>query len=352
MPSHAETIPTVQSLLARPEQGQVHFSDVFPEVAGSGTATWWKSTDFDAALTVASESQGISGVHTIPIGLRAWLAPYGLVLVDDLVAAQSKLAQKVHEEVILHPDALKRKQAAISMATLAVANFAPRDDEHTANNQNGEEFYLAITTSGLEVYAMRRFLGGLAERNRILGLYRIPTKGHPAFDGEHEQFRSARIVRTRWYPNHLEPVFQYPDQTALGVARLKGEVHDTIPRDPREGHIAFIDKFGNIKLEEKNIKRLDGLTAGESIRLIINNLGKSYEIPVSVARDLHSAPHGQLVVYQNCSDANSPGSSAGWVELVARVNENPSVSEETAIYQLLRKIPDLDPATAEVKLAA
>lgn len=70
------------------------------------------------------------------------------------------------------------------------------------------------------------------------------------------------------------------------------------------------------------------------------------------SRDLHSAPHGQLVVYQNCSDANSPGSSAGWVELVARVNENPSVSEETAIYQLLRKIPDLDPATAEVKLAA
>ncbi len=103
MPSHAETIPTVQSLLARPEQGQVHFSDVFPEVAGGGTDAWWRLTDFDAALTVASESQGISGVHTIPIGLRAWLAPYGLVLVDDLVAAQSKLAQKVDEEVILHP---------------------------------------------------------------------------------------------------------------------------------------------------------------------------------------------------------------------------------------------------------
>lgn len=339
--------------LGRPGGGQIHFSDVFPEVDGSDT--WWRRTDFDAGLTVAVESAGFPHLERVPIGLRPWLTEYGLVLLDDLVRGRGERLAALPETGLeqLHPDLMREKLEAEGRAVLAVANYAPRDDANTEGGANGSDFYLAITDSGLEIYATPlSFLRGLEARNRITALYRIPTIGHPEFNGEHEQFRSARVVRSRRHPDHLVPEFEYADQSALVAAKHAGEHPQVIGVDARPGHFAFVDKFGNIKLELSDASALGGLVLGGIAILEVSDGGSEHEVPLHVADDLRSAPLGKLVVYANCSDHTDGSSQTGFVELIARVNGNPSTSRETAIFQLLQHIPDLDLASASVKLVA
>lgn len=347
-----QILPEIEALLDRRVSGQVHFSDVFSEVAAPDDSVWWTRGDFDAELSVAFES-GMEVDRQIPIGTRPWLAPYGLVLLDDLVLArQERVGAPGSVKNLWHPDA-STEHGKTRQATLAVANYAPRDDEHTKGGQNGEDFYLGITTAGLEVYATPpRFLRGLLERGRLQALYRIPTNGHPEFDGEHEQFRSARIVRSRWHPEHLVPIAQGRGGAIDPASEAYIELKSIIGTDTREGHIAYVDKFGNIKLEERDLRRLGGMTVGQELGLHISNNGDTHELPVVVASDLKTAPLNQLAVYENCSDKREPNGGVGFVELIARVNGNPSTSEKTAAYQLLRSIPDLDFDTAEVKLVA
>lgn len=342
--------PTTEQLLYRPAGGQVHFSDVFPEAAELGQPNWWRETDFDAPLTVAAESSGFPQLTQVPIGLRPFFTNYGLVLVDDLVRARNERAFNGQGT---HPDVL-REQDESSKATIAVANYAPRDDRNTNEGSNGSDFYLAVTDSGLEVYTTPTdFLGDLDSLNRVVSLYRIPTANHPEFDGEHEQFRSARIVRSRRHPEHLVPIFEYGSRGELVAAKLNGQ-HPTnaITQDTREGRVAFIDKFANVRLALRDTSAIAAQAVGKLAALHVVNNGKEHEIAVHTAADLKSAPLGKLAVYVNCSDFTSPRSqsTAGYVELIARVNGNPSTSGETAAHQLLEQVPDLDIATAEVKV--
>ncbi|MEK7594512.1 MAG: hypothetical protein AAB436_02665 [Patescibacteria group bacterium] len=325
---------------------QVHFSDVIAEAVDVDDALWWRRTDFDAGLTIHSHSNGLSGVEQIPIGYRPWLANYGLVLVDDLLIAQNE------RELAKPGPELFRERDEHGQSVVALANYAPRDQANTADNQNGSDFFLATTEAGLEIYATPlSFLSGLEARNRITSLYRIPTAGHPEFDGEHEQFRSARVVRTREHPDHLVPVFQYQDVEELITAKREGDHPDAIPTDPRAGHIAYVDKFGNVRGELDDISRLDQLETGQSATLRVTNKGHEQEIEVHVAEDLHSAPLGKLAVYVNCSDYN--GAGAGYVEIMTRVNDNPSTSHDTAIFQLQGQLEgELDIDTAEIDLIA
>jgi hypothetical protein len=253
----------------------------------------------------------------------------------------------------MHLDNLRELEAS-SGAVIALANYAPRDEASTQDGNNGSEFHLAITDSGLEVYVTPlRLLSGLARRNRIVGLYRIPNENHPEFDGDNEQFRSARVVRTRRHPEHLLPVFQYRDQEELVAAIRAGTYpEDCIPTDKREGHIAYVDRFGNVRLELRDRSKLLRLGIGRTAALSVINNGEEYEVEVQLADNLHSAPLNRLTVYANCSDQADPTSPAGYAELIARVDGNPNRSTRTAIFQLLKRIPDLDPATAEVRLAA
>lgn len=337
-----------EELLLRPSNSQIHFSDVFPEIAAEDEIAWWRRTDFDSKLTVAAESARFPDLEQIPIGVRPWLGRYGLLLVDDLLQSR---AQRLAGNST-HPDFLKEKQAS-SEAVIAVANYAPRDNTNTAEGSNGSDFYLATTASGLEIYTTPlSFLSGLEARNRVTSLYRIPTKGHPEFNGDHEQFRSARIARTRRHPDHLVPVFEYNSVDELVKAKTADEHPGIIPVDKRLGRIAFVDKFGNIKLELSDAQQIQALKIGKEAALRVVNNNNEYEVPIQAAADLRSAKLGKLAVYANVSDFTDQDSGTGLVELITRVNDNPSTSTDTAIFQVLREIPDLDIDTAEVSLIA
>ncbi len=342
-----------QQLLRRETVGQIHFSDVIPEVA-SQEEGWWRKTDFDASLTIKAESAGLSGVEQIPIGLRPWLATYGLVTIDDLLRSQNVrvLALQGLNDDELHPDALRERREA-SGAIIVVANEARRDNTNTAHGQNGADFYVALTDAGLEIYSTPLgFLSGLEARDRITALYRIPTKGHPEFNGEHEQFRSARVIRTRQHPDHLEPVFEYASREELIAAKEAGIHPPVIPVDPRTGYLAYVDKFGNVRGELADMRSLYALDIGRRATLLVTNNGRSHEFEVEVAEDLRSAPLGRLAVYANCSDINDPKSNVGFFEIIARVDGSPSTSRETAIFQILEEIPNLNFATAEITVAS
>lgn len=337
-----------QELLDRPSTSQVHFSDVFPEIAAEDEFAWWRRTDFDSQLTVAAESAGFPALEQIPVGVRPWLGRYGLLLLDDLLQSR----QQRLTGASLHPDFLREARQS-KEAVVAVANYAPRDNANTSEGSNGSDFFLATTESGLEIYTTPlSFLSGLEARNRITSLYRIPTKGHPEFNGDHEQFRSARIVRTRRHSDHLVPVFEYESTDELLEAKASDVHPGIIPVDKRVGHIAFVDKFGNTKVELGDIRPLQTLKLGQEVVLRVVNNNVEHEIPVHVAEDLRSAPLGKLAIYANVSDFHDEASSTGLIELITRVNDNPSTSTDTAIYQVLREIPDLDIETAEVSLIA
>lgn len=338
--------PNTQEQLLRPTNSQIHFSDVFPEITAKDELAWWRRTDFDSRLTVAAESGGLPALEQVPIGMRPWLGRYGLLLVDDLLRSRQQRLQQSSS----HPDFIKELRSSEG-AAIAVANYAPRDDANTEQGSNGSDFYLATTTSGLEVYTTPlSFLSGLEARNRITSLYRIPTKGHPEFNGDQEQFRSARIVRTRRHPDHLVPIFEYESVEELLEAKAQDTHPGVIPVDKRTGNIAFIDKFGNIKVELSDVRQLQALKLGQEALLRVVNNSVEDEVPVHVSTDLRSAPLGKLAVYANDSDYLDRDSSTGLIELITRVNDNPSTSIDTAAFQVFRQIPDLDITTAEVSL--
>lgn len=347
-----EILPTTQQKLLRPLGAQVHFSDVFPRQGATDTAAWWRSNDFDAPLTVQLESgEAAPNIYQVPIGERPWVVPYGLVLLDDLLHARGNRVARNQAANNRHPDAISEINRHNNLATIALANYAPRDEAHTQGGKNGSDFLLAITTSGLEVYATpASFLSSLEARNRITALYRIPTKGHPEFDGEHEQFRSARVVRTRQHPDHLEPLFEYDSVEDLARAKQAAAHPNHIPLDTRPGRFAFIDTFGNVKIELQDTNVLRQAAVGELLRLVVHGQGETHELDVVAACDLASAPSDRLAIYTNCSDQFDTSSSVGLAELMVRVNDNPSTSQNTAAFKLLRAIPGLDIGNASVEL--
>jgi hypothetical protein len=361
MANQAELHEHTEELLGRPAGGQVHLSDVFPEVAALDEEAWWQKTDFDAGLTVKVESSDFPDTEQIPIGSRSWLANYYLVLVDDLLRARDRrlgetLIKLTAEEPDkpLHPDFATELDSR-SKAVIAVANYAPRDEKNTKNGANGSDFYLAFTDSGLEVYATPlSFLSSLDARHRITSLYRIPTADHPEFDGEHEQFRSARIIRSRRHPDHLVPIFEYTDRAAVIAAKQEGIHPFVIPKDPRNGYMANVDKFGNVKLELNDADIRQAFELGSIATLYVTSgpAVRRHPIPVELVADLRSAPLNKLVLYTNCSDPDhdDKGNAKSFVELAVRVDKNPSTSRKTAMFELLEKIPLLDPEFAEFTL--
>ncbi len=346
--------PGTAALLNRPIEGQIHFSDVFPEAVGPDQDHWWRQTDFDSGLTVAFESSGAPDMAQIPIGERPWVTDYGLVLVDDLVADRAGRTGDFPDA--LHPDQ-RRELERSGGAVIALANFAPRDDANTqtradGSRANGSDFYLATTTSGLEVVTTPlSFLGGLEARDRIVSLHCIPTDGHPEFR-EGEQFRSAGVVRSRRHSDHLDTVFDYASREDLIEAKKDGSHPDVIPIDSRTGRIAYVDKFGNTRAELADARSAGELEEGQIAGLVVRTEGKEVEVGVVKARDLRSAPLGQLAVYRNVSDGDGGLSGRDYLEVIARVNGNPSTAGNSAIYQLLDKVPELADTlgTAEVEL--
>jgi hypothetical protein len=339
-----------QWALQRPIDGQVRFSDVYSETTELTDPYWWRRTDFDARLTDEVESSGFPKSEQIPIGHRRWLVSYGLVLVDDLVRSRNARVEDIEDNENVHPD-IRREIDSRAKAVVALANYAPRDDNSTMGDTNGLDFHLAITDSGLEAYTTPlEFLSGLESRHRITALYQIPNRDHPEFNGDHEQFRSARVIRTRWHPKHLVPVFEYTNRKEVIEAKQNGNHPDVIPTDPRMGRIAYIDKFGNVRLEVRNRRQITEQKPGKQVTLVVTSGTQEHEYGVHISEDLRSSPLGKLAVYANCSDHIDEGTETGYVELAVRVNGNPSQANNTGIDQLLEHLPELDPETAEVRL--
>ncbi len=341
-----------RELLQRPAGGQVHFSDVFPELADEYDECWWRKTDFDASLTqqVESESSGFPEQFQVPIGLRPWLANYGLVLADDLLWARTQ--RIVNNDALgatKHPDQAIEEEYN-RFAVIALANKAPRDEAHTIGGANGSDFYLAITHTGLEIYTTPlSFLDHLEERHRIRALYRIPTESHPELE-EGEQFRSARIVRSRRHPDHLEPIFEYVSREDLVAAKQIGIHPDIIPQYGLSGRIAHVDKFGNIIINTTDTSTVREANPGDELRLGIKYDEAEFEIDVLVVQDLRSAPLDRLAVYQNCSSQQDNDSTSGFIELISRVDDDPNRSNNTAIYQIQKITGETNPERIELSL--
>lgn len=363
--------PQIAGLLERESGLQVHFSDVFRELATPEEDAYWRKIDYDSELTVLTRSVGFaSHLEKIPIGLFPWIAEAGLVTFDDLVQERNEKAELNYERPTNHhKDVLREISEYQELAPIALANCAPRSKEHTANGSNGTDFYLAVTHTGLEVYTTPlHFLEGLDSRDRIRALYRIPTVGNPEFDGEKQQFRSARVERDRQHPHFLEPVFQYRNRDEVVRAKIDGSYPQIIPEDTRPGHIAFVDKFGNIRLDLKNARDLatrdiGSLVTYEITYQPIHGQRVEQEIVARVAADMPEASrnsHGKFNTYINVSDGDNkyasshlagPNNGVGYAELIIPVDD-PNRSRETAAFALYGLINNLDIDRTQVRLAS
>lgn len=283
-------LPQFQQLLTRQIGNQIHFNDVFTD----------HQVDFDAILTVAFRNLGRLQDQYFSIGQNPNSAIYGINLVHDLIKEQARLSKEIRNHQPLNtlnhlPDLEKE-------AIISVINCAPRSSTHTQSGQNGQDFHLAITSTGLEIYSVP--LDGLASleaRNQILALYRIPTAEHQFFNGQHEQFRSSIIVTTRYCPEILQPIFQYQSQTELLAAKANKAHPQAIPPLPK-ARLAYLDKFGNARLEIADPIQITKLsqetTRGQSRKLQINQ----HIIEAHFVNSLKEIPNNQLGFYYNVAD--------------------------------------------------
>lgn len=285
-----------ERLLKRSVAGIVHFSDVFAE----------RPVDFDAELTVITRNLGNFSDLTYPIGQNLKLGDYGVNLLNDLISEQKRILQVINN----------RKNNNISnefseKAIVSVLNCAPRNKDTTASGKNGEDFYLAITDNFLEIYAVPvSNLKALETRNKILALYKIPIEKLPTTDGQHEQFRSSIIATARYFPEILEPVFQYESQEELLSAKSEGIHPNIISEQKRLVEFAFADKFGNVRVSVKDNftfkNYLRDLTFNDKVEI---RVGNSKAIQAVYVNSLKEINEGELGIYENVADRNEKGAS-------------------------------------------
>lgn len=313
-------LPKYKKYLTRPIRGIVHFNDVFSE----------REIDFDAELTVIFRNLGNFSDLTFPIGGNPKLADYGAVLLDELLGEEKRIIKKVKEvsgRVI--GEGLRDK------AVLSVINCVPRNSETTGNGKNGKDFHLAITENGAEIYAVPlERLSALETRNKILALFRIPNEKHPFFDGKREQFRSSIITTTRYCPEILEPVFQYDNADKLIAAKKSGKHPQMIPLQVKIAEVAYIDKFGNVRISIRDnnefFARFFDKKIGDKVEI---KIGDSGNIIAYYVDSLSEIPEGELGIYRNVADGE--GNGAGYWE-VAKKSKDPN-NETQSVAEILRE---------------
>jgi len=313
-----------QDLLNRPISGIVHFNDVFAE----------NPVDIDSELTAIIRNLGNFSDLRFPIGKNPKLADYGVNLLNDLIAEQRRIIKIIQDMSgkMIDQDFSKK-------AVLAIINKADRNSKTTANGKNGEDFHLAITDNGLEVYAVPLArLQALETRNKILALYRIPNEKLAVTDGRHEQFRSSIIATTRHFPNILEPIFEYATKEELMMAKQMGTHPNVIQQQEHLAEFAFSDKFGNVRVSVKDNmqfkKYFDEYSLGDIVRI---RVGDSESIEAFYVTSLKEIPVGKVGIYQNVADGITTG--AGYWEIVKK-SEDCNHEKETATVILERVNPN------------
>ncbi len=311
-------LPQFQQLLKRRNSAIIHFNDVFTD----------REIDFDAELTVTMRNLGQLSDRHFPIGQNPRLADYGANLMHDLLLEKQRLL------------ALTKTEHSSEQSIICLINCAPRNLETTQNGQNGQDFHLAITTAGLEIYAVPlTLLSTLEARHQILALYRIPTANHPFFDGEHEQFRSSIIATTRFAPEILDPIFQYPNQNSLIEAKISGKHPQLIPL-PTKPQIAYRDKFGNVRLAVPDLvqftQQLQPTHLHQQVKLCFAN--SPAELRAFYVNSLKEIPQDQLGLYSNVADPSPQANSQvlpqfGYLE-IAKKSATPNQELHSAAAQL------------------
>jgi len=314
-------LPKYEKYLARPVRGIVHFNDVFSE----------REIDFDAELTVIFRNLGNFSDLTFPIGANPKLADYGAVLLDELLGEEKRIINKIKEV-----SGCTIGNDLSGKAVLSIINCAPRNSETAGNGKNGKDFHLAITENGVEIYAVPlERLSALETRNKILALFRIPNEKHPFFDGKREQFRSSIITTTRYCPEILEPVFQYENKNELIAAKKSGKHPRVIPEQVRIAEIAYIDKFGNIRLSVKDINEFSAgfgdKEIGDKVEI---KIGNSKNIDAYYVNSLSEIPEGELGIYRNVADGESDCSAGYWE--IAKKSKNPN-NEKLSAAEIFNK---------------
>ncbi|MGD9129251.1 MAG: hypothetical protein PVJ09_02075 [Candidatus Woesebacteria bacterium] len=284
-----------ESRLLLRETAAIHiFSDVFTKLLDENGIP----VDFDAELTTFYRLLMIEHLCTAhAIGSCQTLGAYAIELVANLLdLAQAAASQRG----ISHPDLEAAKRTLESKAIRVTANIAERSEE-TAET-NGPIFYLAILGNGLEVYVTPiSLLKYVADR--VIALFEIANEGHPLFDGKTEQFRSSVIARSHQIPDHLVRVLK---------------PCELIPLQRQNLELAYVDKFGNLRLRESVTGERQGLLVDydkwkrtcfqpslrrqDAVRIII----AQHEIRVNFARCLNDIPQGEWGLYRNATDGNSP----------------------------------------------
>ena len=246
--TQTQLTPEERRALWRPTTALHVFSDV---------ASQWRDgngipKDFDADLTTWYRHLNFKGLRTADgigddLDVGAYCVELIACLVDGardevikafqnqgidvnpktLAVARSRLRQ-IREKI--HPDIENARKALQSGAVRVIANVAKRSDE--TQETNGPDFHLALLDNGVEVYATPLEILEFV-RGRIQALFRIPTRGHPAFRGDREQFRSSIIARSCEFPEHLVRV---------------GDPTEVIPEQKEPLQLAYVDKFGNLRL--------------------------------------------------------------------------------------------------------
>ena len=311
-------------LLERPISGIVHFNDVFAE----------SPIDPDAELTAITRNLGNFSDLRFPIGKNPKLADYGVSLLNDLIKEQKRIIDHIRKKT-----GRKINQDFSDKAVLSIINKADRNSKTTANGKNGEDFHLAITNNGLEVYVVPLArLQALETRNKILALYRIPNEKLSVTDGNREQFRSSIIATTRYFPEILEPVFQYKNEKELLQAKESGNHPNVIPEQEHLAEFSFSDKFGNIRVSVRNNFQFKESFKNLKIKDIVGiKTGNSNPIKAVYVTCLKEIPNGEIGIYQNIADDKTE--KAGYWEIVKK-SEDCNNEKETATTILEKENPN------------
>lgn len=300
-----------EELFRRPREATIRFSDVFGNIPLADSLQ--NIPDFDAVLTDAVRNTGRFPDSTFPIGAWPELGDYALVLLDQLRNAQAEQSQSLQASG--HPDA-EALRTSLGGAVLAVINCAPRTDSHRRTGENGDTFYVGLTKAGNEIYGQLKFFRGIHARGWLKELFKIPNEG--GLWQEREQFRSSYVTQARLRPNILEQA--EPNQ---------------VPDIELDGRLAYVDKFGNAKIEVKDIKEAQaGLEPGKKAELRIGE-GAGI-VAVRAVRSLSEIPEEEIGLYINPTE-DSPQSGPGYLELARRVGD-PNHTSKHAYAELSRKV--------------
>jgi hypothetical protein len=355
MPSQTEIHPHTIQLVSEWRGDLVVFSDTFGEGAvglgqGSLPPEWWKTRDPDAVIATRFGNTGsIGGSLEFPTGLTGG-EDFGLWMLDDRNLLREQHAKRIEG----HPFAQKLPSAQAFVERLrqpivAIANNAPRGGKNPAGGRNGEPYHLAVTESGMLVFASRlKALAYLAMANRIQSLYEVRKLNNVY--GPEQQFRSSVVAQTLFsMDTDLVPVYQYGSVAEKEEAIENGEHTEKIPKAEHK-KIANVDKFGNgIVLDDLSILNAMRLTGFGTI--IVTDQGQRHVERVRLVTDLDAAQEGELVVYQNPSDGVVQTQGLGLYELVVKVPD-PNTSTDTTMHRLVRAIPGFNHLRAQLELAA